>query len=112
LLNAVAVNGSAVYAGGQFTTIGGQTRQYYAALDASTGAALGAQVSGNNFVNALAASGSSVYVGGLFDRLGGHDVPGLAAVGALLGVSAVAPAHGGDAGEVTITFHGVGFSGG
>ena len=34
-----AVSGSTVYAGGDFTSIGGQTRNYIAALDATTGAA-------------------------------------------------------------------------
>ena len=36
---ALAVSGSTVYAGGCFTTIGGQTRNHIAALDASSGAA-------------------------------------------------------------------------
>jgi trimeric autotransporter adhesin len=37
---ALAVSGSTVYAGGGFTTIGGQTRNYIAALNATTGAAI------------------------------------------------------------------------
>ena len=38
-VNALAVSGSTVYAGGTFTSIGGQTRNNIAALDASSGAA-------------------------------------------------------------------------
>ena len=38
-VGALAVSGSTVYAGGYFTSIGGQTRNHIAALDASSGLA-------------------------------------------------------------------------
>ena len=72
----LAVSGSTVYAGGEFTSIGGQTRNYIAALDAGTGAATdwNPNASGGIFqplVLALAVSGSTVYAGGSFTSIGG-----------------------------------------
>ena len=52
-----------VYAGGKFTSIGGQPRNYIAALDA-TGAATNWNPNANAEVNALALGGSTVYAGG------------------------------------------------
>ena len=40
-VHALAVSGSTVYAGGDFTVIGGQSRNHIAALSASTGSATG-----------------------------------------------------------------------
>ena len=74
---ALAVSGSTVYAGGQFTTIGGQARSCIAALDATTGNATAWNPSATcNFpclfpyVKALAVSGSTVYAGGRFISIG------------------------------------------
>lgn len=79
-VNALAVSGSTVYVGGHFTTIGGQPRNYIAAVDASTGAATAWNPSASFSVHALAVSGSTVYAGGSFTSVGGSARRGLAAL--------------------------------
>jgi hypothetical protein len=88
-VKALAVSGSTVYAGGEFTSIGGQTRNYLAAISAdsiclSTYSAACLQSwnpNANNYVNALAVSGSTVYAGGFFTTIGGTTRNRLAAIG-------------------------------
>jgi len=69
---ALAVSGSTVYVGGRFTTIGGQTRNGMAGLDAATGQVTAWNPNANSSVFALAVSSSTVYVGGAFTRIGGQ----------------------------------------
>ncbi len=69
---ALAISGNTVYAGGDFTEIGGQPRNDIAALDASTGNATSWDPNANSSVYALAVSGSTVYAGGGFTQVG-HD---------------------------------------
>jgi PKD repeat protein len=81
---ALSADGTTVYAGGRFVTIGGQTRRGLVALKASDGTAtawdpVGADL---DIVNALALSGSTVYVGGQFTNIGGQARHGVAAVNA------------------------------
>ena len=71
-MNALAVSGSTVYAGGTFSSIGGQSRNRIAALDASTGDATAWDPNASNAVFALAVSGSTVYAGGDFTTIGGQ----------------------------------------
>ncbi len=91
---ALAVSGSTVYAGGAFTSIGGQPRSAIAALDASTGEATswnpdaGSSFSDGPAVRALAVSGSTVYAGGFFTSIGGKSRSNIAAVDATTGVAA------------------------
>jgi hypothetical protein len=79
---AMAVSGGTgtVYAGGEFTSIGGQTRNYVAALDPATGAALAWDPNANGSVRALAVYGGKVYVGGVFTSIGGQPQSGIAAI--------------------------------
>ncbi len=71
---ALSENGSTVYAGGVFTSIGGQTRNYIAALNtAGTGSATAWDPNPDNGVYALAVSGSTVYAGGVFTSIGGQS---------------------------------------
>src|SRR5204863_1140366 len=82
---ALAVSGSTIYAGGDFTSIGGQSRNKIAALDATTGSATSwnPNATGGAFgssVFALAVNGSTVYAGGFFNNIGGQARKGIAAL--------------------------------
>ena len=70
----VAVAGSTVYAGGSFRNIGGQTRNFLAALDGASGAATSfdANPSSNITSVAVSASGNTVYAAGGFSTIGGQ----------------------------------------
>lgn len=83
---AIAVSGNTVYVGGEFSTIGGQTRKKIAAVDGTTGQVTpwdpnGIAYNGGaiNSVRTLAISGSTLYVGGNFWVMGGRSQYGLAA---------------------------------
>ena len=77
-VNALAVSGTDVYAGGSFTTIGGQSRNRIAKLS-STGTGAANEIWDPNAgiafpgVSALAVSGTDVYVGGNFTTIGGQS---------------------------------------
>jgi hypothetical protein len=60
----LAVNGGTVYAGGEFSVIGGQARKNLAAIDAATGQATAWDPQAVRAVKALAVGGSFVYAGG------------------------------------------------
>ncbi|HTT57728.1 MAG TPA: hypothetical protein VMF63_11505, partial [Opitutaceae bacterium] len=84
----LAVAGSNVYAGGSFSSIGGQPRRNLAALDVRTGkATLDPKADGGVF--ALAASGSILYVGGAFSSIGGQPHHYIAALNARTGKATV-----------------------
>jgi hypothetical protein len=74
-VSALVVSGPTVYAGGWFTSIGGQSRNYIAALDAATGNATNWDPTASISVRTLAVSGSTVYVGGSFSSIGGKLRP-------------------------------------
>jgi trimeric autotransporter adhesin len=86
----LAVRGNTVYAGGDFTTIGGRARSYFAALDATTGALdpWDPQVVPPDTVHSyyrpviqvLSCSGDMLYLGGCFQAAGGFPHAGLAAI--------------------------------
>jgi alpha-tubulin suppressor-like RCC1 family protein len=87
-VSALAISGSTVYTGGGFTTIGGQTRNRIAAIDAATGIATSwnPNASGGG-VSALAISGSTVYAGGAFTTIGGQTRNRIAAIDASTGLA-------------------------
>jgi hypothetical protein len=68
-VNALAVSGTTLYAGGWFQKAGGVSAKYIAQWNGSSWSALGSGV--GDTVNALAASGSTLYAGGSFLRAGG-----------------------------------------
>ncbi len=72
--------GGTVYAGGEFSKVGGQTRHHVAALNPSTGAVTGFNPSANLSVLSLAATSSRIYLGGTFSTVAGQTRQRLAAV--------------------------------
>jgi len=86
-VSAIAVSGSTVYVGGNFTSMGGQPRNNIAALSAATGGATTWNPNANSGVRAFAISGSTVYVGGDFTRIGGKARNYIAALDAATGAA-------------------------
>lgn len=74
-VHAIAVAGTNIYVGGQFTTIGGLSRPRLAKLNYNTGAPLDGlwAIGANNTVRALALSGEDIFVGGNFTTIGGSN---------------------------------------
>ena len=71
-VTALAISGSAIYAGGSFTSVnGGTVRNYLAAIDLTSGIATAWNPNMSSSVSALAISGSSIYAGGSFTSVNG-----------------------------------------
>jgi hypothetical protein len=87
LVHALAVSGYTVYAAGRFTSIGGESRNYLAALDASTGLPTPWDPSADASVLALAVRQGLVYVGGEFTSVGGEGRIAIAALDSSTGLS-------------------------
>ena len=71
--------GNSVYAGGAFTKVGTQSRNYLAAMDAG-GTVLAWDPGASNYVSALATAGSTLYAGGYFTSVKGVTRNHLAAI--------------------------------
>ncbi len=85
-----AANGEAVFVGGEFNAIAGQTRNHIAKLDIQTGQNVaGFTASANSYVKDMAVrtDGSTVYVGGNFDVFNGVNTSRLVAINAQNGAS-------------------------
>ncbi|MDQ3020306.1 MAG: hypothetical protein M3R36_07020, partial [Bacteroidota bacterium] len=78
IVQSIAVNGSNIYAVGDFTTIGGQTRNRIAKLNNTNGNADVWNPNANYRVWSIAVSGNDVYAGGEFSTMGGNLQPYLA----------------------------------
>ena len=73
-VNTIVIDGTTVYAGGLFTTIGGQTRTNLAALSStSTGAATSWVLNTDDVVRTLVYNGGAIFVGGDFHTIGGSS---------------------------------------
>lgn len=66
---AIAKSGNVVYAGGNFLAMGGQTRNYVAAIDAETGSPIPWDPNANGVVRAILTHGDKVYVAGDFSTM-------------------------------------------
>jgi hypothetical protein len=75
-VNALAMLGSDLYAGGWFTKTGGNAANYIAKWNGSSWSALGSGM--NNTVYALAVSGCDLYAGGAFNMAGANQADGIA----------------------------------
>ncbi len=90
----IAARGNWVYAGGLFTTIGGQTRQRIAALQIANGANTGTAdpswaPDANDGVYSVATNNTHVYIGGTFTTLAGGTLRNrIAAISLATGSSA------------------------
>src|SRR6185436_7511991 len=88
---ALAVAGNTVYAGGNFSSVGGQPRGRLVAIDATTAQVADWNPGADKEVRALAVTGDTVLVGGDFSMLGGEPRLALGAVTASGTVSDWAP---------------------
>jgi hypothetical protein len=76
----LAIRGETVYAGGGFSSIGGQPRNGLAALDAASGQATPWNPSVLGTVFSLALGESAVYIGGDFSSVDGLPQASVAAI--------------------------------
>ena len=79
-VNALAARDSTVYVGGYFSGFNLLTSEYFAALDAGTGAIRGPYFCPDGVVSALALSEGKIYLAGGFGRVGPWPVVGFAAL--------------------------------
>lgn len=97
-VRALTTDGTAVYVGGSFTTIGGVARNRVARLSASTGAVdTGFRSSPSSTVRTVAVDGTSLYLGGDFTAVGGVARSRLAKVSSTTGALDTAFTGGADA---------------
>lgn len=80
IVSALVQNAGTLYAVGNFTGIGGTTRNRIAAIDAGTGAASAWNPDADGTVSKVAPSGADVLVGGSFATIGGAPRNGLARI--------------------------------
>ncbi len=81
-VNGIAVHGDNVYVGGNFTSIGGQTRKYFAVASATTGAIGAWDPAPSSVINDMTMVGDRVYVAGVFATFDGEARKGVAAIDA------------------------------
>jgi hypothetical protein len=79
-VQALAVRDSTVFIGGLFSGVSGESREYFAALDAKTGAVRREWPLADGPVSALSAADAVVYLGGSFGRVGAIPTTCFAAI--------------------------------
>jgi hypothetical protein len=94
-----------MYAGGEFTSIGGQPRNRIAALDPASGSATGWNPNANGVVSALAPNGPTLLAGGGFTNVGGQPRSCIAAINVANG-AATSWNPGADNGVLALAVHG------
>src|SRR5205085_11828157 len=87
--NTLAISGSTLYLGGQWTHVGGLSRTGFAEISLSTTGVVSSwnpvasftngTGASNVFINSSAIVGTNIYVAGNFERIGLNDRPGAAA---------------------------------
>ena len=71
-VSALYLDGSTLYVGGSFTQISGQSQNYLAALDATTGTWQSWNPNPDGVINSITKDGSNLYVAGTFSNIGGR----------------------------------------
>ena len=100
----LSLTGNRLYAGGVFTSVGGQSRGYAAAFDTTTGSLLPWDPRADNEVTAIQQVGSIVYLGGYFFDLNSQLRQLIGSVDASAGnVTAWAPTNAGPSGSFHVT---------
>jgi trimeric autotransporter adhesin len=85
-VNALAIDGRTLYAGGLFTGVGAVARAGLAAIDLVSGLATSWDPgTTDSWIRAIAVDDDEVYVGGYFDHLGGQERWGIGAVDRVTG---------------------------
>ncbi|EMN89488.1 PQQ-like domain protein [Leptospira weilii] len=86
-IKAMVQSGNTIFVGGYFTSIGGQTRNRIAAINATTGNVLSWYPTGgaNSDVLGMALNGNTLYVAGAFTTIGGVTRNGIVALDAITG---------------------------
>src|SRR4029077_20490567 len=107
-VRALDVSGTTVYAGGDFTTIGGQPRSKVAALEGTGGLAAPWNPGTDDNVYSLATSGATVYAAGVFRRMGLEAQSGIAAIAASAALTSMAPSSAYNTAPVMIMVSGSG----
>ena len=80
-VQSLAIDGSTIYLGGLFTTVGGRNENHLAAVDATSGAVVTTWKGGaNKPVMSVALGNGALYVGGNFDKVRGTARSRLAAL--------------------------------
>jgi hypothetical protein len=88
IVRVIALNGTKIFIGGDFTFCKGAARTYIAKIDSATGLVNASWNPGaNGYIYALAGSGTNIFVGGSYSQLGGLTRTSLGAVNANTGLT-------------------------
>jgi hypothetical protein len=85
VVTALALKGDRLFVSGDFATIGGQPRNWFAALDTMKGEATGWNPGANDLAHTLLLEGDTLYAGGYFTQVGGQSRNYVAAINATTG---------------------------
>ncbi len=111
--DSLSVVGATVFAGGGIRNVGGQPRNGFVALDATTGQVKfpSLTVDVNGFVHSQIVVGTDIYVGGEFRTIGGQNRVGLAKIDGLTGAVLAFNPNPPDGGQLSDYVYGMSLSG-